>query len=115
MTGRAAPSPAPGLLAAAIVTAVVVWATVSGGGLGVLRSMMGEPLYLATLVDLYAALGLLAGWIWIRERSAVRLALWSLALLLTGAVAAGLYVALAARGARGDLAAFMLGVSREAD
>ncbi len=114
MARRAAPSPAPGLLAAGVVTAAVVWATVSGGGLGVLRTMMGEPLYLATLVDLYAALALLAGWIWIRERSVVRLLLWSLAMLLTGAVAAGLYVAVAARRARGDLPTFMLGVSREA-
>lgn len=113
MARPAAPSPAPGLLAAAIVTAAVVWASISGGGLGVLRAMMGEPLYLATLVDLYAALGLLVGWIWIRERSVVRLLLWSLAMLLTGAVAAGIYVAIAAGRARGDLPRFMLGVSRE--
>lgn len=115
MPRAAAPSPLPGLLAAAVVTAAVAWASIAGGGLGVLRSMMGEPLYLATLVDLYAALALLASWIWIRERSVGRLLLWSLAMLLTGAVAAGIYAAWAAHRARGDLAAFMLGRSRPGD
>ena len=115
MSRRTAPSARPGLLAAGVVTAAVVWATVAGGGLGVLRTMMGEPLYLATLVDLYAALALFAGWIWIRERSPLRLLVWSLAMVGTGAVAAGIYTAWAAHQARGDLAAFMLGRSRPGD
>ena len=49
-----------------------------------------------TVVDLYLALAVALGWIAWRERSATRTALWGVALVTTGSIALGLYVALAA-------------------
>jgi len=91
--------------------AAVVWASFAGGGWSVLGDMMREPLYLATLVDLYAAAALILAWIWIRHRSVAVTVGMGVILLLTGSIGAGLYVAIAAARARGDLHALMLGRS----
>ncbi len=100
-----------GLAVSGIMIAAVAWAAVAGGGRDVLGDMMREPLYLATLVDLYAAAALILAWIWIRHRSIAVTAGMGLVLLLTGSIGAGLYVAIAAARARGDLQVLMLGRS----
>lgn len=62
----------------------------------------------ATIVDLYLALGALLVWIAWRERHAGRTVLWAVLLVVTGSIAAWVYVALAARRAR-SFAELLLG------
>ena len=45
-----------------------------------------------TVVDLYLGLAVFGGWVSIRERGAGRVALWWLALLVLGNLAAGIYL-----------------------
>jgi hypothetical protein len=97
---------------AAVVAAGVVWASFAGGGLDTLAAMMREPLYIATLIDVYAGCVFVLAWIWVRHRSLGVLAAWTLAMLLTGNIGAGVYVAIAAWRSRGDLEELMLGRSR---
>jgi hypothetical protein len=83
------------LLAAAVVGAMI--AAIAGGfavgdlgadGAALLDLVWGR----VTMIDIYAAF--LVGWVWIalRERSALRAALWLPAVLVTGSLALGVYL-----------------------
>ncbi|MDH3307555.1 MAG: DUF1475 domain-containing protein [Acidimicrobiia bacterium] len=50
-----------------------------------------------TLVDLYGGLALFAGWIWHRHAGWVPRLAWTVALIILGNLAAGIYVVWAAR------------------
>ena len=86
-----------------IVTAVMAAAVVLGfmtAEEGAAAALLANRWGQVTVVDLYLALGVFAAWIGFRERSVSRTLGWSLALVVTGSVALGLYVALAARRSR---------------
>ncbi len=67
---------------------------------GAVAELLANVWARVTILDLYLALGVIGGWIVWRERSAGRAAGWIVALVLTGSVAVGAYVALAAGRAR---------------
>lgn len=81
-----------------MTAAVVVGLTTAGEGAAseLLANRWGQ----VTIVDLYLALGAVACWIGWRERSVARTLAWVVALVTTGSIAVGVYVALAARRAR---------------
>lgn len=45
-----------------------------------------------TVIDLYLGLAVFGGWVFLREKGAGRVALWWLALLVLGNLAAGIYL-----------------------
>jgi len=105
-------------LGAAIVVLMIAgltWAALTGGGWSTFGTMMREPLYLVTLLDLYAGCALVAAWVWVRHRSIPTVVGWSLVFLVTGNIGTGAYVVIAAVQSRGDLRSFMLGRSGDAD
>lgn len=65
-----------------------------------------------TLVDVYLGFLILVAWIWFHESAAVPRILWSLAILITGNLAAFLYLFLRMGRCRGDWEQFFLGDRR---
>ena len=63
---------------------------------GAVSELLANVWARVTILDLYVALGVIGAWIGLRERDAARTAGWVVALVLTGSVAVGVYVALAA-------------------
>lgn len=61
-----------------------------------------------TLFDFYGGILIIAAWIWWRERSPLRSAVWTVALIGLGNLASLAYVALAAIGSR-DVRSLLLG------
>lgn len=76
-----------------VVTIIVTALAVEPGDAA---DLLRNPWGVATVIDLYLALGL--GWAWIawRERSVPRAAAWALLLVTTGSIALWAYVAWAA-------------------
>lgn len=90
-------------LVAWAATAVMVLAIAVGAltaEQGAVADLLANVWARVTILDLYIALGAVGAWIAWRERSLPRTLVWLLGLLVTGSVAVGLYVALAASRAR---------------
>ena len=81
-----------------------------GGDLGVEgAALLAMPWGRATLVEIYAGIGLFAGWIVYRERSRMAAALWIGLICLAGNAASALYVLAALRASGGDPRGFWMG------
>lgn len=72
-----------------------------------LRDIVGTRWGITTLVDLYAGLAFVGGWIACVERSWKRAAMWAVALGLTGNLATLVYVVMRALRARSASEVFM--------
>jgi hypothetical protein len=94
------PSPLRAIQVAAwAVVAVMVAAIVLGlvgAEEGAASALLANAWGRVTIIDLYLALGAIGSWIAWRERSVARTSVWIVALVLTGSIAVGVYVALAA-------------------
>ena len=77
-------------MAGAVVTGLV---TAEEGAAG---AMLANVWGRVTVIDLYLALGTFGAWVAWRERSARRALGWAVALVVTGSIAVGVYLALAA-------------------
>ena len=90
-----------GGIAAAIMVIAIAYGMVSGGFVEGLKTVAGDPWGRVTLADLGS--GLLVGGAWIgwREASIARAAPWWIALILTGNLALGVYLVVAARSSAG--------------
>lgn len=62
-----------------------------------------------SLIDLYAGLALFVAWVVYRERSPVRSLIWIVLLVVTGNLAAGAYVGMAAGRSGGSAGRFFMG------
>lgn len=91
------------------VGGAVAWGFARGGGWAAVQELMDAPWYVVTLIDVYAGLVLVAGWVAVREPTWWRAILWGVLVLTLGNVMTGIYLVVAAIGARGDLRRFMLG------
>lgn len=98
-----------GLGGAVVMTGAVVWVMVAGVADPDWGELLRSPAYIATAIDVYIGLAFLLAWIAMRERSLARTLGWGLVLAATGNIGGGLYVAIAAARARGDLQRFMMG------
>lgn len=74
--------------------------------------LMGLAWGRVTLVDVYLGFLILVAWIWFHESHTVPRILWSLAILITGNLAAFLYLFLRMGRCRGDWEQFFLGDRR---
>ena len=82
-----------------VATAVMVVAIVTGllaAEDGAVAELLANVWARVTILDLYVALGTIGAWIAFRERSVPRTVAWLVFLVVTGSVAVGVYVALAA-------------------
>jgi hypothetical protein len=97
---------------AVVVTGVMVAAIGLGAASGDFASDASSIWSLAwgkvTLVDLYLGLAIFGAWVVVRERSAGRVIVWWLALLVLGNLAAGVYL-LRASYASGDMMELLTG------
>lgn len=89
-----------GAWAATIVMVAAIAIGLATAEEGAVAELLANVWARVTILDLYLALGAIGAWIVWRERSASRAAGWLVALVLTGSVAVGAYVALAAGRAR---------------
>jgi hypothetical protein len=79
------------------MAAAIVYGIASGGFVNELRDLLDAPWGRVTLIDLFLGFVIFGAWIGWREQSVVRSAPWWIALALTGNLAAGFYLFLAAR------------------
>lgn len=86
-----------GVFATAVMAIAIGSGMASGGFVDGLRVVAGDPWGVVTLVDLGVGLVIFAVWIGWRERSIGRAVPWWIALALTGNLAAGVYLVVAAR------------------
>ena len=86
-----------GALGASAMFAAIIGGTISGGFGDGLRTVLGDPWGRVTLLDLGVGLAFFGAWILAREGSVARAALWWIALVFTGNLAAGIYLIIAAR------------------
>jgi hypothetical protein len=99
------------------VTVVVAMVAAIGYGMAAgsfsaeLEELLGLPWGRVTLVDLAGGLVLIGAWIAWRERSIARAAPWWVAMVLTGNLASGIYVIVAARSSA-STAEFLVGPHR---
>lgn len=83
------------------------------GNLGVEgAALLAMPWGRATVVEVYAGIGLFTGWIVYRERSRTVAALWIGLICLAGNAASALYVLVALRASGGDPCGFWMGARR---
>lgn len=75
-------------------------------------ALLAMPWGLATVVEVYAGIGLFAGWIVYRERSRMVAALWIGLICLAGNAASALYVLAALRACGGDPYGFWMGARK---
>ena len=75
-------------------------------------ALLAMPWGRATVVEVYAGIGLFAGWIVYRERSRMVAALWIGLICLAGNAASALYVLAALRASGGDPCGFWMGARR---
>lgn len=86
--------------AATLVMVAAIAFGVATADEGAVSELLANVWARVTILDLYIALGAIGAWIAWRERSVLRTLAWLVGLVVTGSVAAGLYVALAAGRAR---------------
>lgn len=87
------------IIAVAMI-ALIIKASLEQNLLSIFKTLLSEPWGVVTLVDLYAGFLVIAIWISLLERSALRAALWILALLCLGNLTTLAYVLVRARRAR---------------
>lgn len=75
-------------------------------------ALLAMPWGLATVVEVYAGIGLFTGWIVYRERSRMVAALWIGLICLAGNAASALYVLVALRACGGDPYGFWMGARK---
>lgn len=115
MNSPTGPGRMPGAMTA--VACIGLLAMVTGIGFGAINghlvqefaAMMDMPWGMVTVIDLYVGLGLVAAWVWWRERNALVAIAWSVSLVFGGNIVTCLYVLLAMRRSGGDAAAFWHG------
>jgi hypothetical protein len=83
-----------GLVTIAMASAIG-YGMASGGFAEELGSLLDTPWARVTLIDLYLGFIIIGAWIGWRERSVVKVIPWWIALLLTGNLAAGIYLFIA--------------------
>ena len=76
-----------------LVTIIAGFAAADFGDQG--RQILDLAWGRVTLIDLYAGLVLFAGWVWLRERTAIVVP-WLIGLVVLGNLAAGIYALMAA-------------------
>lgn len=103
------PTPAVAL-GAIVLLAAIAWGFAASGPDDA-ATLLALPWGRVTILDLYLALALFAAWIHHRERSWPRTLAWGAGLVVTGSLAAFLYVAIAARSSAGDRERFWHGRS----
>jgi hypothetical protein len=86
-----------GAAGAAVMLVAIVLGMVAGGFSDGLRTVLGDPWGRVTMLDLGVGLAFFGAWIMAREGSVSRAAPWWIALILTGNLAAGVYLVTAAR------------------
>jgi hypothetical protein len=79
----------------------IAYGIASGGFVEELRALLDTPWARVTLIDLFLGFIIFAAWIGWREQSMLRSLPWWIALALTGNLAAGIYLFVAARKAAG--------------
>ena len=67
------------------------------------------PWGIVSLVDLYTGFVLFSGWIFFREKSLLRAALWTVSVMVLGHFATSLYALLALLASKGDWKRFWMG------
>ncbi len=82
---------------AVVMLVAIVFGMVAGGFADGLRTVLGDPWGRVTMLDLGVGLAFFGAWIMAREGSVSRAAPWWIALILTGNLAAGIYLVIAAR------------------
>ncbi|MEQ9617342.1 MAG: DUF1475 family protein [Phycisphaerales bacterium] len=99
-------------LGALAMTAALVYGFAWGGGWSEVRTLMGAPWFVVSLVDVYVGFALFAGWVLFRERPAVAAPV-VLALMILGNAVACVYVVVTLARCGGDWARFWMGVRAE--
>ena len=69
----------------------------------------GMPWGIVSLVDVYTGFILFCGWVFYREKSIVRAAMWTVAVMVFGNFVTSLYVLLTLLNSQGDWKRFWLG------
>jgi hypothetical protein len=97
------------LLGVAAMSAVLIYAFVTGD-LGQEGSeLLSMPWGIVSLVDLYVGFILFSGWIVYREKSLVRSVIWVVLMMVLGFFTASLYTFIALQTSGGDWHRFWLG------
>lgn len=91
------------------MTAVLIYGFTVGDFSGEGAVLTHMPWGIVSLVDLYTGFVLFSGWIFFREKSLLRAALWTVAVMVLGHFATSLYALLALLGSRGDWKRFWMG------
>jgi hypothetical protein len=86
-----------GALVFVTMLAAIAYGMASGGFIEELGTLLDTPWARVTLIDLFLGFLVVGAWIGWREQSVLRALPWWIGLALTGNLAAGLYVFLAAR------------------
>jgi hypothetical protein len=107
-----------GLIALAAALLIVMLGALAygftqGDGWSELRTLLGYPWFVVTLIDVYVGFILFAAWIAYREKP-LPAALWIVTLLVLGNAFAALYALVALIRSRGDWTRFWLGVKAPA-
>jgi hypothetical protein len=91
------------------MTAVLVYGFTIGDFSAEGAVLTRMPWGIVSLVDLYTGFVLFSGWIFYREKSLLRAALWTVAVMVLGHFTTSLYVLLALLSSRGDWKRFWMG------
>lgn len=93
----------------ATVSVALIYAFLTGHFATDWPRLVGNPLGLATLVDVYVGFALFSCWILWREARLTTALLWVAMLLVGGNLVSTLYVLIALRASNGNVEAFWLG------
>ena len=85
-----------GTLVTLVMAAAIAYGMASGGFVEELRALLDTPWARVTLIDLFLGFLVFGAWIGWREKSTLRAVPWWIALALTGNLAAGIYLVVAA-------------------
>jgi len=91
------------------MTAVLIYGFTIGDFSAEGAVLIRMPWGIVSLVDLYTGFVLFSCWIFFREKSLPRAALWTVAVMVLGHFATSLYVLLALFSTRGDWKRFWMG------
>jgi len=95
-----------GLLA---MTSILLYGFIIGDFTGEGGMLLSMPWGIVSMVDLYVGFVLFSGWIWFRETSIWRAAIWTLLMMVLGFWAGSLYVIVALWTSRGEWGRFWMG------
>lgn len=91
------------------MTAVLIYGFTAGDFSAEGAVLTRMPWGIVSLVDLYTGFVLFSGWIFFREKSLLRAALWTVAVMVLGHFATSLYALLALLSSKGDWKRFWMG------